>query len=44
MWFETVNKFYNDKLYNNEDVKIFVEAKMINEEEYKKITNEDYVK
>lgn len=44
MWFETVNKFYNDKLYKNEDVKVFVEAKMIKEEEYKKITGEDYVK
>lgn len=44
MWFETIKKFYNEKLYINEDVKVFVEAKMINEEEYKKITGESYVK
>lgn len=42
MWFETVKGFYKDELYNNDDVKVFVVAKMITKEEYKKITNEDY--
>lgn len=43
MWFNTVKGFYDDKHYNNEDVKVFVVAKWITEEEYKKITNEDYI-
>lgn len=44
MWFTMVDKYYNeDKFYSKDDVKIFVQAKYITEEEYKKITNEDYI-
>ena len=43
MWFETIKGYYNDKFYDNNDMKIFVTAKMITIEEYKEITNEDYI-
>ncbi|MBO3444003.1 XkdX family protein [Clostridium sp. CCUG 7971] len=43
MWFETIEGYYNEKIYDNSDMKIFVTAKMITTEEYKEITNEDYI-
>ncbi len=43
MWFEMVKGFYKDKLYSNDDVKVFVVAKMIDKEEYTQITGEDYI-
>lgn len=43
MWFDTVKGFYDDKLYTKEDVKVFVVANMITEEQYKEITGEDYI-
>ncbi|MBO3443422.1 XkdX family protein [Clostridium sp. CCUG 7971] len=43
MWKDTIKKWYEEDLYNNEDVKVFVVAKMITTEEYKEITNEDYI-
>ena len=42
MWFDMVKGWYDEKLYSNEDVAVFVVAKMIEIEEYKQITNEDY--
>jgi len=44
MWFDTVNDYYDKGYYENEDIKIFVIAKMITETEYKEITSEDYTK
>lgn len=43
MWFETIKAYYKKELYNNDDVKVFVIAKMIDKEEYQQITNEDYI-
>nr|WP_312986002.1 XkdX family protein [Clostridioides sp.] len=44
MWFDTVNDYYSKGYYTNEDIGIFVIAKMITETEYKEITSEDYTK
>jgi uncharacterized XkdX family phage protein len=38
-----VKGWYDEKFYNNDDVKVFVVAKMIEVEDYKAITNEDYI-
>lgn len=45
MWYETIKRFYNNghPSYTNEGIKIFVKAKMLTEEEYKLITDIDYV-
>ncbi|NRT78648.1 XkdX family protein [Clostridium beijerinckii] len=37
-----IKKYYDLKLYNNDDVKIFVQANWITTDEYKTITNIDY--
>lgn len=44
MWFAIIKKFYDDKhpSYTNENLKIFVKAKMITVEEYKQITGIEY--
>lgn len=42
MWFDTVEEYYKDGLYSKYDVKVFVVAKMITEEEYEKITGDKY--
>ncbi|MGX4599859.1 XkdX family protein [Faecalimicrobium sp. JNUCC 81] len=39
MWKNTIKAWYKESLYNNEDVVV----KMITTEEYKEITNEDYI-
>lgn len=43
MWMGTIKTWYEQELYNKDDVKVFVAAKMIDKEEYKQITNEDYI-
>lgn len=42
-WFEKVKRYYDKGIYKNEQVKVFVEGNKITEEQYKEITNEDYV-
>lgn len=42
-WFEKVNRFYQNGYYTNENVKSFVKAEKITEEQYKLITGEDYI-
>ena len=42
-WFEKIERYYKNGLYKNEQVKIFVISKKITEEQYKEITNEDYI-
>lgn len=42
-WFEKIERYYKNELYTNEQVKVFVVAGKITSEEYKKITNEDYI-
>ena len=41
-WFEKIERYYNKGLYNDEDVKEFVQAGKITEAEYKQITNKDF--
>lgn len=45
MWFDAVKKFYDNRhpSYNNETLKVFVQAKMITAEEYKIITGIEYI-
>lgn len=40
--FEKIERYYNKGLYNDEDVKAFVQAGKITEAEYKQITNKDF--
>lgn len=42
-WFEKINRYYENGLYANEQVKVFVQAGKITEIEYKEITSEDYI-
>ena len=42
-WFEKIERYYKNGLYTNEQVKIFVQTGKITEEQYKKITGEDYI-
>lgn len=42
-WEEKIKRYYEKKIYTNEDVKIFVKGNKITEEQYKLITNEDYI-
>lgn len=42
-WFEKVKRYYDNKLYTKEQVKVFVKTNKITVEEYKEITKEDYV-
>lgn len=42
-WFEKIERYYKNGLYTNEQVNIFVISKKITEEQYKEITNEDYI-
>lgn len=41
-WFEKIERYYNKGLYNDEDVKAFVQAGKITEIEYKQITKKEY--
>lgn len=42
-WFEKIKRYYDNGSYTNEQVKIFVQTGKITEEQYKEITNEDYI-
>lgn len=42
-WFEKVERYYMMGKYTNEQVKVFVKGGKITEEDYKKITGEDYI-
>ena len=42
MWFEYIKEYYNMGFYTNENVKVFVMAGMITEEDYKAITGEKH--
>ncbi|WP_195264099.1 XkdX family protein [Clostridium sp. 1001275B_160808_H3] len=42
-WFEKIKRYYDLKCYDDEDIKIFVQAKKINEEQYAEITGEEYI-
>ncbi len=44
MTFEQIKKNFDRKLWNNQMVKVAVVKGVITEEEYKKITGEDYAK
>ena len=41
-YYSIVKKFYEMGIYTSEDVKIFVLARDITEEQYKEITGEEY--
>lgn len=41
-WFEKIKKYYDKGIYSDEDVRIFVAAEKITEEQFKEITNTDY--
>lgn len=41
-WFATIKDFYDEGFYDNSKVKIFVEKSKITQEDYKKITGEEY--
>ena len=42
--FEFIKQYYYMKLYIDEDIKVFVKAKWITEEQFKEITKIDYAK
>lgn len=42
-WFKTIKRYYDLKKYTDEEVKVFVDGEKISKEEYKQITNVDYV-
>lgn len=41
-WYKKIKKYYEDGIYTIEQVKVFVQAKKITEEEFKIITNQEY--
>lgn len=41
MYFRTVKRYFDLKIYNNDNVKVFVRAGKITPEEYKLITGEE---
>lgn len=41
-WTSTIKGYYDEGLYTNDDVKVFVNAGWITEEDYKTITGEEY--
>lgn len=41
--YDSIKRYYDMGKYTNEQVKVFVKAGWITEEEYKTITGEDYV-
>ncbi|MDB8790678.1 XkdX family protein [Romboutsia sp. 1001216sp1] len=45
MFYEMIKGYYEDKMegYDNEGMKVFVEANMITAEQYKEITGMDYI-
>ena len=42
-WYKKIKKYYEDGIYTIEQVKVFVQAKKITEEEFKTITGQDYI-
>lgn len=42
-WFDKVQRYYDGGYYTLDQVKVFVKAGKITKEQYKEITNEDYV-
>lgn len=42
MWVNWIKGYFDEKLYDKNDVKEFVKAGWITVADYKKITNEDY--
>lgn len=42
-WFDKIKRYYNNGLYTNEQVKVFVVAGKITNEQYKEITGEEYI-
>lgn len=43
-WYSKIKRYYDKGYYSVDDVKIFVEAGKITEEQFKEITGEDYNK
>lgn len=41
--FDVVKRYYDKKIYTNEDVKKFILAGKLTPEQYKLITGEDYI-
>ncbi len=41
-WFKTVKGYFDSKLYNLEQVKVFVQREKITEEQYTDITGQEY--
>ena len=44
MWYDSVKRYYNMGFYTNEQMKVFVVAEFITVEQYKEITEVEYVK
>lgn len=42
-WFDKIKSYYERNLWTKEQVKVAVEKGKITEEEYKEITDEDYI-
>jgi len=42
-WYTIVKRHFDAGRYTNNDVKVFVQAGKITQEQYKQITGEDYV-
>ena len=40
--FKIIKRYYDKEFYSKEDVKVFVKANQITEEEYQEITGEPY--
>ena len=40
--FKIIKRYYDKRFYSKEDVKVFVKANQITEEEYQEITGEAY--
>lgn len=41
-WFEKIQRYYNERRYTDEQVRTFVKAGKITEEEFKIITGKEY--
>lgn len=42
MWFNIVKRHFDRGNYTEDDVRVFVQAEMLTEDQYKEITGEDY--
>lgn len=43
MWYNSVKRYYDMGFYTKDNVKVFVVAGMVTDEDYKKITGDVYV-